>query len=77
LQLRDVLNAIGGIGARDWDGIEKAILLCEPVAVATDRVQADSTNAVMLIKVYHLSSKRSAFCFSLPTGAESPSKQLT
>ena len=51
IELADVLCAMGSLNARQKDGMEKALLLCEGVAVATDRMQGDTASAVVLLKV--------------------------
>ena len=51
IQLRPVINALGIVTTRDWDSVEKALLLCEPVAVATDRIQGDDCTSTNLLQV--------------------------
>ena len=52
LELGDMFGAMGALTSRQRDCIEKAVLICEPVAVATDRVQSDMATAVILLQVY-------------------------
>jgi hypothetical protein len=51
LQLKPVLTALGTVTDTQWQNLEKAIIICEPVGVATDRIQGDTCNAVLLLKV--------------------------
>lgn len=51
LELSDLLSAMGCMLGRQRDVIEKGLLLCEGVAVATDRLQQDSASAVVLVQV--------------------------
>lgn len=51
VQTRSMPAALGSLNARQRDNIEKALLICEPVAVATDRLQRDCANGVLLLQV--------------------------
>jgi len=51
LDLDDVLAALGSVVGRQRDTIEKALCLCEPIAVATDRLQGDQASAITVIQV--------------------------
>lgn len=41
-----------------WDAFEKAVLLCDPVGIATDLVQSDSAASPLLLRELHKIDKR-------------------
>eukprot|EP00666_Eupelagonemidae_sp_cell4sb_P013149 gene13149-13900_t len=55
LELRPIIEAVEAgqsptVTKQTWDSFEKAIIICDPVGVAMDRVQADGANTVLLLQ---------------------------
>eukprot|EP00660_Eupelagonema_oceanica_P006932 gene6932-747_t len=63
LDLKDIIIAIEKgkkktITKTQWESMEKAILLCDPVGVATDIVQSDAAQSIVLLqKLYDVDAR--------------------